>query len=145
MDLELFYIDRLPIPDLPLGPPDPVAVITIDGQYSQRTLAIPKSQNPYWNESFDLYDSHLKISWRGTMAWLTQIASTITPASFLYVKVTDQRNRKKTDVGDKGFLGHLDLCIRDLIELKTGEYGIFRPETHLHYLRLTHKTLRNDY
>lgn len=53
---ELFYLHRLPIPNLPLGPPDPLAVITIDDHESKRTEPDPKTQNPYWNESFDLYD-----------------------------------------------------------------------------------------
>lgn len=65
---ELFHINHLPMLNLPLGPPDPLAVITIDDQESRRTEAISKTQSPYWNEMFDLYDyAMLQASWRVTM------------------------------------------------------------------------------
>jgi len=38
------------------GFPDPFAVATINGEQTQTTGVIKKTLNPYWNESFDLYD-----------------------------------------------------------------------------------------
>jgi E3 ubiquitin-protein ligase NEDD4 len=41
----------------PTGFPDPFAVLTVDGEQTKTTSVIKKTLNPYWNESFDVYDS----------------------------------------------------------------------------------------
>ncbi|KAL7785534.1 hypothetical protein V8C37DRAFT_393961 [Trichoderma ceciliae] len=38
------------------GFPDPFAVATINGEQTKTTTVSKKTLNPYWNESFDLYD-----------------------------------------------------------------------------------------
>ncbi|KAG9969669.1 hypothetical protein KCU78_g23958, partial [Aureobasidium melanogenum] len=37
--------------------PDPFAVATINGEQTKTTGVIKKTLNPYWNESFDMYDT----------------------------------------------------------------------------------------
>jgi Ca2+-dependent lipid-binding protein len=39
-----------------LGFPDPFAVVTVDGEQTHTTSVIRKTLNPYWNESFDMYE-----------------------------------------------------------------------------------------
>lgn len=73
------------------------------------------------------------------MTWLTQVASDITKASILHIKVLDQRNLRRSEVGEKGFLGALSLRIAQLIELRTGEDGMLHSDTLLYYRRLMHK------
>jgi Ca2+-dependent lipid-binding protein len=36
--------------------PDPFAVITVDAEQTHTTSVIKKTLNPYWNESFDMYE-----------------------------------------------------------------------------------------
>lgn len=38
------------------GFPDPFAVATIGGEQTRTTSVIKKTLNPYWNESFDMFD-----------------------------------------------------------------------------------------
>ena len=38
------------------GFPDPFAVATVGGEQTKTTSVIKKTLNPYWNESFDMYD-----------------------------------------------------------------------------------------
>lgn len=142
--LELFH--GLLIPDPSLGPPDPVVVITIDDQ-ERRTEAIPKTQNPYWNEKFDLYDCGiLRVSTRGTVGRLTRVASNITEDSVLHIKVINQKNWKKSEEGGKGFLGSDSFRIGNLITLKTGvSIGTLHHKTHLRYRGLTLENLRMYY
>lgn len=61
------------------------------------------------------------------MLWLTQAASNITKASILHIELIDQRNLKRSDPGEKGFLGSTYFVIGDVIELRTGEDGIVQP------------------
>lgn len=44
-----------------IGFPDPFAVATINGEQTKTTTVSKKTLNPYWNESFDLYD-HILLS-----------------------------------------------------------------------------------
>ncbi|KAL9095740.1 MAG: hypothetical protein Q9165_002172 [Trypethelium subeluteriae] len=37
--------------------PDPFAVATIGGEQTKTTSVIKKTLNPYWNESFDMYEN----------------------------------------------------------------------------------------
>lgn len=47
-------VDR--IDDSALGFPDPFAVATIGGEQTRTTSVIKKTLNPYWNESFDMWE-----------------------------------------------------------------------------------------
>jgi Ca2+-dependent lipid-binding protein len=38
------------------GFPDPFAVATVNGEQTRTTSVIKKTLNPYWNESFDMYE-----------------------------------------------------------------------------------------
>lgn len=41
------------------GFPDPFAVATVNGEQTKTTTVAKRTLNPYWNESFDLYDTLL--------------------------------------------------------------------------------------
>ena len=41
-----------------IGFPDPFAVATIGGEQTRTTPVIKKTLNPYWNESFDMFEPH---------------------------------------------------------------------------------------
>lgn len=43
----------------PTGFPDPFAVATVNGEQTKTTTVAKRTLNPYWNESFDLYDTLL--------------------------------------------------------------------------------------
>lgn len=45
-----------------IGFPDPFAVATVDGEQTKTTSVIKRTLNPYWNESFDLYENPLLIA-----------------------------------------------------------------------------------
>ena len=47
---------KRPSTDQSAGFPDPFAVATINGEQTKTTGVIKKTLNPYWNESFDMYD-----------------------------------------------------------------------------------------
>lgn len=42
--------------DMISGFPDPFAVATISGEQTRTTSVIKKTLNPYWNESFDMWE-----------------------------------------------------------------------------------------
>lgn len=47
-----------------LGFPDPFAVATIGGEQTRTTSVIKKTLNPYWNESFDMYEALFQSTFR---------------------------------------------------------------------------------
>ncbi|KAF8334172.1 uncharacterized protein EI90DRAFT_3121512 [Cantharellus anzutake] len=71
--------------------PDPFAVITVDAEQTATTSIIKKTLDPYWNESFDVQES-----------------------SVLAIQVLD---RGKIEEPDQGFLGVVNICVRDHIDI----------------------------
>jgi Ca2+-dependent lipid-binding protein len=55
---------RTPSTNQPAGFPDPFAVATINGEQTKTTGVIKKTLNPYWNESFDMYDDSSAMCFR---------------------------------------------------------------------------------
>ncbi|CDH57141.1 e3 ubiquitin-protein ligase pub1 [Lichtheimia corymbifera JMRC:FSU:9682] len=55
--LTVIAADGLIKKDLFFKLPDPFAVVTVDGEQTHTTTVMKKTLNPYWNESFDLYES----------------------------------------------------------------------------------------
>lgn len=48
--------------DCVVGFPDPFAVATIGGEQTRTTSVIKKTLNPYWNESFDMFEPFMTYS-----------------------------------------------------------------------------------
>lgn len=76
--------------------PDPFVVITVDGAQTQSTSVIKKTLNPYWNESF-----------------LVEVK----PSSIIAIQIFDHKKFKRKD---QGFLGVINLVVRDVIDLEHG-------------------------
>lgn len=76
--------------------PDPFAVITVDAEQTHTTSVIKKTLNPYWNENFDV---------------------NVKDSSVIAVQIFDQRKFKRRD---QGFLGVVNLCVRDHIDIDLG-------------------------
>ncbi|KAF2720742.1 HECT-domain-containing protein [Polychaeton citri CBS 116435] len=76
--------------------PDPFAVCTINGEQTRTTGVIKKTLNPYWNESFDVR---------------------VSEDSIIAVQIFDQKKFKKRD---QGFLGVVNVAIRNVIDLDAG-------------------------
>ena len=77
-------------------PPDPFAVLTVDGEQTHTTTVIKKTLNPYWNESFNVV---------------------VTESSIIAVQIFDQKKFKKKD---QGFLGVINCRVGDVIDLNLG-------------------------
>lgn len=79
-----------------LRSPDPFVVLTVDGGQTKTTSVIKKTLNPYWNEVF-VVDA--------------------TPTSKLALQIFDHKKFKKKD---QGFLGVINLTVKDAINLEQG-------------------------
>lgn len=76
--------------------PDPFVVITVDGAQTQSTSVIKKTLNPYWNESFMVE---------------------VKPSSIIAIQIFDHKKFKRKD---QGFLGVVNIVVKDEIDLQSG-------------------------
>ncbi|KAH8554240.1 hypothetical protein BGW37DRAFT_483956 [Umbelopsis sp. PMI_123] len=76
--------------------PDPIAVLTIDGEQTHKTNVMKKTLNPYWNESFDVQVSNQSV---------------------INVQVFDQKKFKKKD---QGFLGVVTVQMGNVFDVAVG-------------------------
>ncbi|KAK9466291.1 hypothetical protein V1512DRAFT_264301 [Lipomyces arxii] len=76
--------------------PDPFAVITVDGEQTHSTAVIRKTLNPYWNESFDV---------------------NVTESSIIAIQIFDHKKFKRKD---QGFLGVINILVKEEIDLTLG-------------------------
>ncbi|KAK2465343.1 hypothetical protein APHAL10511_002697 [Amanita phalloides] len=79
--------------------PDPVAVITVDGDQVASTATVRKNLNPNWSESFDIF---------------------VKPTSVIAIQVFDHKKFKRRD---QGFLGLLNLSATEVINLALSGQG----------------------
>ncbi|KAJ3342352.1 hypothetical protein HDU93_002468 [Gonapodya sp. JEL0774] len=83
-----------------IGLPDPLVVITVDGNQTQTTAASKKSLSPEWNESFEVNVSN---------------------SSVIAVQVFDQKKFKQKK--DQGFLGVANIQVGNLFDVSApGEF-----------------------
>ncbi|GMM49635.1 NEDD4 family E3 ubiquitin-protein ligase [Starmerella bacillaris] len=76
--------------------PDPFVVLTVDGGQTKSTSVIKKTLNPYWSETFVVQAK---------------------PSSVLALQVFDHKKFKKKD---QGFLGVINLTVKDVINMEQG-------------------------
>ncbi|KAI0235945.1 E3 ubiquitin-protein ligase pub1 [Massospora cicadina] len=81
--------------------PDPFAICTVDGEQTQTTNAIKRTLNPTWNQTFAL---------------------NVTNDSVIAVQVFDQKKFKKKD---QGFLGVVNLQVKDYFDVNLGGHETF--------------------
>ena len=98
------------------GFPDPFAVATISGEQTQTTSVIKKTLNPYWNESFDMWES-LGQTPRRKLTCIRRASD----ESILAIQIFDQKKFKKKD---QGFLGVINVRIGSVMDLDIGGDGI---------------------
>jgi E3 ubiquitin-protein ligase NEDD4 len=79
---------------------------------------IKKTLNPYWNESFDLYDCHSPLQ---ADIHANRNHRKVTEESVLAVQIFDQKKFKKKD---QGFLGVVNVRIGNVIDLDAGGDGM---------------------
>lgn len=79
-----------------LRSPDPFVVLTVDGGQTKSTSVIKKTLNPYWSETFVVQAK---------------------PSSMLALQVFDHKKFKKKD---QGFLGVINIAVKDVINMETG-------------------------
>ncbi|KAF8627498.1 hypothetical protein AX17_006309 [Amanita inopinata Kibby_2008] len=82
-----------------LSLPDPVAVLTVDGEQAGTTATIKRNLNPSWNEAFDL---------------------NVKPTSTIVIQIFDHKKFRKRD---QGFLGLVNLSATEAIHLALSGHG----------------------
>lgn len=63
--------------DLPTGFPDPFAVATVNGEQTKTTTVAKRTLNPYWNESFDLYETLLLSAYGSSFGHVSEAAAIV--------------------------------------------------------------------
>jgi hypothetical protein len=76
--------------------PDPVAVITVDGEQIATSATVRRILSPAWNESFDLYVS---ISLSFPLVCEQMFCSTVKPSSMIVIQIFDHKKFKRRDQG----------------------------------------------